>query len=97
MIPVCCGQEAKWVVNGRDLQYWYCRECKEEVLELPTSAATGCVYGGLQFLTGGGVYPAVPTNCAMGNHPWDAATDCCALCGANHLDVLTAALGKGIP
>lgn len=31
--PVCCGKEAIWVVNSFTLQYWYCRQCKNEVKE----------------------------------------------------------------
>lgn len=29
--PICCGQEARFVNNGRSLQYFYCEECKKEV------------------------------------------------------------------
>jgi hypothetical protein len=31
--PVCCGVEATWVVLSPRLEYWYCRECKQEVDE----------------------------------------------------------------
>jgi hypothetical protein len=30
--PFCCGIEASWVNNGPNLQYFYCKECKNEVI-----------------------------------------------------------------
>lgn len=30
---MCCGQEARYINNGFNLQYWYCDECKKEVQE----------------------------------------------------------------
>jgi hypothetical protein len=33
--PSCCGLEASWINNGTNLQYWYCRECKQEVSPFP--------------------------------------------------------------
>jgi len=29
--PMCCGQDSVWVDMGPKLQYFYCRECKNEV------------------------------------------------------------------
>lgn len=34
--PNCCG-EVVWVENVRDRGYWYCRGCKDEVVERPKS------------------------------------------------------------
>lgn len=31
MKPRCCGQDAQWTVISPTLQYWYCKECKNEV------------------------------------------------------------------
>ncbi len=31
MNPRCCGTDASWIVQGINLAYWYCRECKNEV------------------------------------------------------------------
>lgn len=33
MTPRCCGIDAEWIVNGSNLQYWFCRECKKEVAD----------------------------------------------------------------
>lgn len=32
MTPMCCGMDAKWVDNGPKLSYFYCGECRNEVL-----------------------------------------------------------------
>jgi hypothetical protein len=28
--PICCKQEARYVVQSINLEYWYCDECKQE-------------------------------------------------------------------
>lgn len=33
MTPICCGQDAKWIMQSISLQYWFCKECKNEVVE----------------------------------------------------------------
>lgn len=30
-IPYCCGQHAKWIIQTRNLKYYYCTICKKEV------------------------------------------------------------------
>ena len=33
--PMCCGQDSIWVDMGPTLQYYYCKECKNEVKDKP--------------------------------------------------------------
>lgn len=33
MKPFCCKKEAVWVDHGKWCQYWYCRECQNEVVD----------------------------------------------------------------
>lgn len=30
--PICCGQDAEWIVQSLNLAYFFCRECRKEVI-----------------------------------------------------------------
>lgn len=40
--PMCCGLESLWVDNGPSLQYFFCGECRKEVVPVAEDKPTDC-------------------------------------------------------
>jgi hypothetical protein len=59
--PICCGQPARYVVQGMTLQYWFCDTCRKEpaatvthpTLEVVSEETTPSTYS-FQTLSGSG-------------------------------------------
>lgn len=45
LTPFCCSKLAKWVVHGPSLAYFYCGECKNEVLPISVSEKEPSLFG----------------------------------------------------
>jgi hypothetical protein len=50
--PMCCGMPATWNVVSVRLAFWICKECRKEVLDLPSPEQSPFEYsdGGFYIL-----------------------------------------------
>lgn len=65
LIPICCGANAVWSDSVPGKEYWFCRECKNEViapLEIIPSKQVALSEG-------------------AAGHVWNTNTDTCITCG----------------
>lgn len=92
--PACCNQASVWVENIRGKGYYYCRECKNEVVlqaDKPTSPEPIEItkdidpieldnYDDYLFMIMDQEKPSFTAQ-YYGNHEWDYTTNTCKYCG----------------